>query len=313
LSFVTQEDIRAARSVDVLSYLQKHDPGELVPLGNGNYCTRTHDSLKISNGMWHWFSRNTGGKSAVDYLTKVQGCSFVEAVQRVLGDASIRASPTQYLPTRKEPRKLLLPERNDNADAVTAYLENRGISREIIDFCLSENLLYESKDYHNAVFLGYDSVGKARYAALRGTYGDYKGEASGSDKHYSFRFDRNPNASVVHLFESAIDLLSFATLLLQRGEDWRSRSLLSLAGVFQTKRENVVPIALTQFLQEHPGIRVLYLHLDNDEVGRAAAAGIIGGLREQYKILNAPAPRGKDINEYLQMQIQEKKKEDFCR
>ena len=43
--------IAEARKVDLLSYLQAREPYELVPC-SGGYCTRTHDSLKISNGMW---------------------------------------------------------------------------------------------------------------------------------------------------------------------------------------------------------------------------------------------------------------------
>ena len=30
------------------------------------YCTAEHDSLKISNGKWYWWSRGFGGYSALD-------------------------------------------------------------------------------------------------------------------------------------------------------------------------------------------------------------------------------------------------------
>ena len=45
------------------------------------YTTRRHDSLKISNGKWMWWSQRTGGRSALDYLIKVRGYSFLEAVE----------------------------------------------------------------------------------------------------------------------------------------------------------------------------------------------------------------------------------------
>ena len=35
------------------------------------YCTAEHDSLKISNGKWYWWSRGFGGYSALDYFIKV--------------------------------------------------------------------------------------------------------------------------------------------------------------------------------------------------------------------------------------------------
>ena len=47
----------------------------------------------------------------------------------------------------------------------------------------------------------------------------------------------------------------------------------------------VVPIALKQYLEDHPRIRTLHLHLDNDEVGRAAAMRIWEGLDGKYKVL----------------------------
>ena len=49
------------------------------------YCTAEHDSLKISNGKWYWWSRGFGGYSALDYLMKVKEYGFVEAVESTLG------------------------------------------------------------------------------------------------------------------------------------------------------------------------------------------------------------------------------------
>ena len=69
---------------------------------------------------------------------------------------------------------------------VLKYLMGRGIHPVVLDFCLEHKLLFETKQYHNALFAGYDQEGKVRYAALRGTMGNFKGEVTGSDKHYSF-------------------------------------------------------------------------------------------------------------------------------
>ena len=62
------------------------------------------------------------------------------------------------------------------------------------------------------MLVGYDKDGKARYGALRSTVSSYKGELTGSDKHFSFFLAGKPNPEHIHVFESAIDLLSFATL-----------------------------------------------------------------------------------------------------
>ena len=207
-----------------------------------------------------------------------------------------------------------MPELNSNHDRVLNYLMGRGIHPVVLDYCLEHKLLFETKQYHNALFAGYDREGKMRYAALRGTLGDFKGEVTGSDKHYSFSISAPQESGRLHLFESAIDLLSYATLTLGRGWDWQKDNMLSLAGVYQTKRENVVPIALSRYLQEHPNIHTLQLHLDNDEVGRGAAAGIMGGLQDRYKVLDQPPTSGKDVNDLLQRKLGlVQRKEDWSR
>ena len=109
-------------------------------------------------------------------------------------------------------------------------------------------------------------------------------------------------SSIVHLFESAIDLLSYATLQKMEGENWREEHLLSLAGVYQPARElgqSKVPAALTQFLKDYPDIQKIVLHLDNDQAGRLAAKAIQTVLPGMYQTLDQPPPQGKDDNDYL--------------
>ena len=310
MSYVSPEDIALAKEMDLLTYLQNYEPQNLKRVARSTYCTREHDSLKISNGKWHWFSRGVGGKTALDYLIKVKDIPFIEAVETILGRAAVKP-PVFHRQKDEKPRELLLPVLNDTADRVIRYLKGRGIHPVIIDYCLKNKLLFESRDYHNAVFIGYDPQGKMRYGNVRGTMGDYKGDLSGSDKHYSFAIPGE--SDTVHLFESAIDLLSFATLELLEGRDWRQNHLLSLAGVYKTKRTDVVPIALEQYLKDHPGVKTLRLHLDNDEIGRGAAAGIISGLSGRYQVFDEPPRYGKDVNDRLKMKIGMMKKDDLSR
>lgn len=303
MGYVTPEQIAKAKEMDLLTYLQRFDPHELVHVGGNTYCTRAHDSLKISNGKWHWFSRGFGGKTALDYLVKVRNVPFTEAVEALAGQNYISVSAPEPPAKTEDPRELLLPPASRCATHAINYLHGRGIDYELIDYCIQTGRLYESQPYHNVVFVGRDAQGQCRYAALRGVAGNFKGEASGSDKRYSFSIAESPGAAHVHLFESAIDLLSYATLMKMRGQDWRQVHLLSLAGVYQTKRENVVPVALDQYLQDHPAIQTIHLHLDNDAIGRGAAAGIQSGLQDRYTVLDQPPPCGKDVNDLLQRRL----------
>ena len=50
MGYVTREMIDRAKKMDLLTYLQIYEPQELVHFGGSTYCTREHDSLKISNG-----------------------------------------------------------------------------------------------------------------------------------------------------------------------------------------------------------------------------------------------------------------------
>ena len=52
MQYYCNEEIERARSIDLLTYLQTYEPTELVHVRGDTYCTREHDSLKISNGKW---------------------------------------------------------------------------------------------------------------------------------------------------------------------------------------------------------------------------------------------------------------------
>ena len=49
MGYVTPEQITQAKEIDLLTYLRNCDPHQLVHVSGGTYCTREHDSLKISN------------------------------------------------------------------------------------------------------------------------------------------------------------------------------------------------------------------------------------------------------------------------
>lgn len=294
--------IEQARQMDLLTYLQHYEPSNLRRVAGNVYCTREHDSLKISNGKWYWWSRGFGGVSALDYLIKVKEYSFVEAVQTLTGEVS-NWIPPPPAPKKEEPKELLLPKRFKNCDRVIQYLFGRGIDYQLIQDCVADGTIFESAEYHNAVFVGRDESGTPKYAACRSTLGSsFKQDASGSDKRYSFRLLAREPCVSVHLFEAAIDLLSYATYLKCEDKDYKSESLLSLSGVYQPKKEikdSKIPIALTTFLSANPQIKTIVLHLDNDKVGRICTATLKELLQKDYKIVDDPPPVGKDFNDFL--------------
>lgn len=302
--WVTPEQIEQARKYDLLSYLQTYEPDNLKKLGSHTYCTKEHDSLKISNGKWHWFSRHIGGKGALDYLVKVKGFSFPEAVATLVnGEHVAHFTPTEI---HEKPRELELPALHTDIQRVKRYLMERGIDERLIDYCHKQGMLFEDAKYHNCVFIGRDETGKPKYGALRSTVTDFKRDLTGSNKHYPFCLSPSDGADTLHVFEGVIDLLSYVTLALKQHREWHKDDYLSLAGVYETDKKQDIPFALS-YLERNPKIRTVCLHLDNDEIGRKAAEQIKEALKDKYEVFNQPPKSGKDCNDYLLNEIRKRK------
>lgn len=157
MPYIDPEVILEAKKMDLLAYLQNYEPQELVHFSGNVYCTRTHDSLKISNGKWCWHSRGIGGRSALDYLIKVKGLSFTDAVEQIMGRAAIQ--PPVFISTPKPQKSVpfVLPKRDCSLSMVERYLHKRGISYDLIHLCTDSELVYQNyrNGYYNIVFVGY--------------------------------------------------------------------------------------------------------------------------------------------------------------
>lgn len=283
---VSKEQIHAANRMTAIEFLRRYRPNSLVKSSaRGEYQLAEHDSFKINgeSSVWHWKSRDIGGKSALKYLIYVEGVPFVEAVQ-LLCEESPMYIPVQHEAVERERPPFRLPNPTLNNDRVTRYLLGRGISLPTIRYCIERKILYESAEYHNCVFLGKDSQGEPKYAALRGIY-DYgktfKREAPGSNKAYGFCIPPRKDSSTVAVFEAAIDAMAEMTLCGSMANKWR----LSLGGISASEKE---PPALQEFLQQHPEIRTIELRLDNDSPGRMASAHIQKIYADHYQMLDLP-------------------------
>ena len=305
MAYFTQDQIDKAKSIDLLTYLKNNNPDELVFDSRNSYKTRTHDSLKISNGMWFWFSRGIGGKSALDYLINVEGYSFTDAVSHLINQRGLEKKyiPKQELTEKEKIDRLDLPVKAYTNNKVISYLASRGISKNIIDECINKGLIYQEYPKNNVVFVGFDESNNPRYAGVRGTNASrYMHDAYGSDKAYSFKLKAITDSNVVHIFEGARDLLSYATFKELNNELWDEENLLSLAGVYNPGQDVFnakVPKTITTFLKNNPCVDTIILHLDNDEAGRIATRAIQNSLSVSYKVIDDPPKNGKDVNKSL--------------
>ncbi|MDR1329906.1 MAG: DUF3991 domain-containing protein, partial [Oscillospiraceae bacterium] len=212
---VTREQIARAKAVGIEEYILAYEPNNVRRVGSAYYL-KDHDSLKISHGLWNWYSRGIGGRNVIDYLMKVRGYGFIDAVRLLAGEDKGGAPPVVPRARAPDPQKskerkpFTLPPRNGDNERAISYLQKRGIDKDLILNCIERGSLYESDRWHNCVFIGRDDDGRARFAALRGTKGNFKRDADGSDKRFGFTLPPvAPGANMTAVFESPIDALSF--------------------------------------------------------------------------------------------------------
>ncbi len=298
MPYYDKENIKKLREIDLLTYLRNYEPDNLVKINKNNYTTKEHDSLKISNGLWHWFSRDIGGKSAIDYLIHVKGNTFLEAIEILQQKSDISFSSPVLRKSKQQFNRLILPKRYKDNEHVINYLTRRGIDKKIVLECIDNNLIYEDVN-NNAVFVGFDKDGIERYAFVRGTNDSrFMKDVYGSHKAFSFKLDSINECNEVHLFESAIDLLSYASL----NKNYYETNLLSLAGVYSPSKkleDSKIPLALAYYLNQKPNIKKIYLHLDNDVAGRNSSEALAYVLKNKYVVIDDPPKNGKDYNDYL--------------
>ena len=174
---------------------------------------------------------------------------------------------------QKKPFKL--PEANIDMRRVFAYLiKQRFIDRNVLTEFAKAKLLYEDKDYHNAVFVGVDENGVPRNAHKKSTLtvGDgFRGNVEGSDPAYSFHYiSKKSYLHTLFAFEAPIDLLSYISL---HPQNWRCSSYVALNGVSEQP--------ILRLLELYPQLQRVTLCLDNDEAGLKAASRIHKILKQQ--------------------------------
>ena len=186
---------------------------------------------------------------------------------------------------------LELPERNESCEIARKYLiEQRKLSEQLIDQMIAKGDIYESKKYHNVVFVGRDKEQNPRYAAMRGTDENrYRGEARGSEKAYGFGHIGTDEKLFV--FESPIDLLSYITAV---PEEWEKHSYISLGGLSEK--------AMKRMYTEYPQIHSIYLCLDNDEPGNERCRQFVSLIPEELSVYRLE-PVKKDWNECLVAEV----------
>lgn len=284
----TDEQKLQANSVDLVDFLQRQ--GEQLVRSGREWRWKRHDSVTVRGNQWFRHSRKEGGH-AIDFVQQFYDMSFPEAVSYLLGE-DYGVEWNQTVKSAPAPRKgFSLPEANHDMRRVFAYLiKQRFINREVLSHFAHEKLIYEDKEYHNAVFVGLDENGVPRHAHKRGTYTQgkpYKGNVEGSDPKYSFHWIGE--SGILYIFEAPVDMLSFITL---NRNDWKRNSYVTLDGISEH--------AMLCQLELNLHLKSIVLCLDHDEAGIEAAGRLKDILQEKgYENISVMLSKYKDWNEDL--------------
>ena len=279
----TEEQKAQARQTDIVSLLISQ--GETVKRSGSEYEWKDgSQKVTIRGNLWYHQYDRVGG-DAIDFVRRFYNKSYTQAMEYLLGNGSgvLIISP----PVIKEKQPFKLPKPYRNMDRVKNYLHYvRGIDEDIIETFANENMIYESADYHNAVFVGFDKNAIPRHANKRGIGrgSTFKGNVDSCIPEYSFHWNGTSNR--LYLFEAPIDMLSFISMNKDR---WKQHSYA--AGCCVSDR------VMWQMLKDNPNISHVCLCLDNDQAGKLANGRISERLSKKGIESEILVPIHKDWNE----------------
>lgn len=311
---LSKDDIERARNIDTVDFLTRYKGYTFHRVGSEWRC-KDPSSLAVFRDRkgWKWYAHcnNTAsdlkGSSALDYLVKVEGMGFQDAVCELVTPEHTYTPPKQTEVFEK-PKELQLPPKAKNNIAAVQYLvHKRCIDNIVVQKCIKDGIIYQD-DRNNVVFIGKDTLtGLPKYASRRGTYTKadgtaFKRDCAGSDKSYGFVLE-GTNQEHVFVFEAPIDAMSHASLNIEKAKgmhrdnwqtSWANHSRIALGGVADN--------ALRRYLEVHPNVKSISFCLDNDDAGRTASEEYRKKYTEKgydVKVYVVPEGYGKDYNEYL--------------
>lgn len=281
----SDEQLQRASGIDITAMLQGQ--GEKLKKQGRVYRWMRYDSTVIDRNRWYRHSREIGG-GPIQFMQHFYGMDFVEAVKYLL-DGEEGAEFVQASRTPEPKLPFTPPKLSKNMHRTFAYLiKTRKIDADIVQHFVSEKKIFETEEYHNVAFCGYDEKGELKQMHLRSTLPGNRFflDIDGSDKQYYFR--HIGTNSDVYVFEAPIDMLSYITM---NKENWRESSYVCLGGVAIDALKNV--------LNTNEQISKVYMCVDRDDAGDKTVKRIGDELNEMGYEWERILPENKDWNEDL--------------
>ncbi len=178
MAHLEEDIIERAKNTDMIALLESEEGFSFKSTyGEREFKCIEHNSLVVNGNRhrWYWNSRQVGGNNAIDYLVKIRGMNFRDAVLHLVGDRE----KTAYTPIRKaetenvsvsKPVRFVLPEQahfpdgRRNYSNIIAYLnKGRGIDMNIINTLIASGQIYQGVQYNGLHIVGYNDEGMAFY------------------------------------------------------------------------------------------------------------------------------------------------------
>ena len=178
MAHLEEDIIERAKNTDMIALLESEEGFSFKSTyGEREFKCIEHNSLVVNGNRrrWYWNSRQVGGNNAIDYLVKIRGMNFRDAVLHLVGDRE----QTAYTPIRKavtenvsvsKPVRFVLPEQahfpdgRRNYSNIIAYLnKGRGIDMNIINTLIASGQIYRGVQYNGLHIVGYNDEGMAFY------------------------------------------------------------------------------------------------------------------------------------------------------
>ena len=281
----SDEQLQRASGIDIVAMLQGQ--GEKLKKQGRVYRWMRYDSTVIDRNRWYRHSREIGG-GPIQFMQHFYGMDFVDAVKYLL-DGEEGAEFVQASRTPEPKLPFTPPKLSKNMHRTFAYLiKTRKIDADIVQHFVNEKKIFETEEYHNAAFCGYDEKGEMKQMHLRSTLpgNRFFMDIDGSDKQYYFRHIGTNND--VYVFEAPIDMLSYITM---NKENWQESSYVCLGGVAIDALKNV--------LSTNEQISKVYMCVDRDDAGDKTVKRIGDELNEMGYEWERIFPENKDWNEDL--------------
>lgn len=178
MAHLEEDIIERAKNTDMIALLESEEGFSFKSTyGEREFKCIEHNSLVVNGNRrrWYWNSRQVGGNNAIDYLVKIRGMNFRDAVLHLVGKreqaeyAPIKKPVTENVSISKSVRFVLpeqahFPDGRRNYSNIIAYLnKGRGIDMNIINALIASGQIYQGVQYNGLHIVGYNDEGMAFY------------------------------------------------------------------------------------------------------------------------------------------------------